>query len=130
LPSCKLITTSLHGKRWCLERAEFSDFHSTSRSNKEIALANPLYFQVVVTGLLESCQNYVVSKQSNLTHWHPVLGWFAQPMGSIIERRNAPRKNSTQSLVELSNCPNFVGKRPPTTRPKHRFTSADFEPTK
>lgn len=31
-------------------------------------------------GLLESCQNYVVSKQSNLTHWHPVLGWFAQPM--------------------------------------------------
>lgn len=37
-------------------------------------------FTVVVTGLLESCQNYVVSKQSNLTHWHPVLGWFAQPM--------------------------------------------------
>ncbi|XP_022906806.2 ubiquitin-protein ligase E3B [Onthophagus taurus] len=37
-------------------------------------------FTVVITGLLESCQNYVVSKQSNLTHWHPVLGWFAQPM--------------------------------------------------
>ncbi|XP_066246822.1 ubiquitin-protein ligase E3B [Euwallacea similis] len=37
-------------------------------------------FTVVVTGLLESCQNYVVSKQSALTHWHPVLGWFAQPM--------------------------------------------------
>ncbi|CAH1155824.1 unnamed protein product [Phaedon cochleariae] len=37
-------------------------------------------FTVVVTGLLESCQNYVVSKQSTLTHWHPVLGWFAQPM--------------------------------------------------
>ncbi|XP_060527674.1 ubiquitin-protein ligase E3B [Cylas formicarius] len=37
-------------------------------------------FTVVVTGLLESCQNYVVSKQSALTHWHPVLGWFAQAM--------------------------------------------------
>lgn len=37
-------------------------------------------FTVVVTSLLESCQNYVVSKQSTLTHWHPVLGWFAQPM--------------------------------------------------
>ncbi|XP_050304811.1 ubiquitin-protein ligase E3B [Anthonomus grandis grandis] len=35
-------------------------------------------FTVVITGLLESCQNYVVSKQSTLTHWHPVLGWFAQ----------------------------------------------------
>lgn len=37
-----------------------------------------------MTGLLESCQNYVVSKQSNLTHWHPVLGWFAQPMDTAL----------------------------------------------
>uniref|UniRef100_A0A1Y1M0Y6 HECT-type E3 ubiquitin transferase n=2 Tax=Photinus pyralis TaxID=7054 RepID=A0A1Y1M0Y6_PHOPY len=37
-------------------------------------------FTVVITGLLESCQHYVVTKQSNLTHWHPVLGWFAQSM--------------------------------------------------
>lgn len=29
---------------------------------------------------MESCQHYVVTKQSNLTHWHPVLGWFAQAM--------------------------------------------------
>jgi ubiquitin-protein ligase E3 B len=29
---------------------------------------------------MESCQHYVVTKQSNLTHWHPVLGWFAQSM--------------------------------------------------
>ncbi|XP_018332140.1 ubiquitin-protein ligase E3B isoform X2 [Agrilus planipennis] len=41
-------------------------------------------FTVVVTGLLESCQHYVVVKQSNLTHWHPVLGWFAQPMDSAL----------------------------------------------
>ncbi|XP_072380057.1 ubiquitin-protein ligase E3B [Diabrotica undecimpunctata] len=41
-------------------------------------------FTVVVTGLLESCQNYVVSKQSTLTHWHPVLGWFAQPMDMFL----------------------------------------------
>lgn len=37
-----------------------------------------------MTGLLESCQNYVVSKQSTLTHWHPVLGWFAQPLDSLL----------------------------------------------
>lgn len=37
-----------------------------------------------MTGLLESCQNYVVNKQSTLTHWHPVLGWFAQPMNASL----------------------------------------------
>lgn len=43
------------------------------------------YFcQFVVTRLLESCQNYVMSKQSNLTHWHPVLGWFAQGTDSAL----------------------------------------------
>lgn len=27
--------------------------------------------------LLEHCQRYVASKQSNLTQWHPILGWFS-----------------------------------------------------
>lgn len=35
---------------------------------------------MILTKILKRCQNYVVSKKSNLTHWHPVLGWFAQPM--------------------------------------------------
>lgn len=37
-----------------------------------------LDFVHVATKLLESCQKYVVNKRSNLTHWHPILGWFAQ----------------------------------------------------
>ncbi|KAK9513092.1 hypothetical protein O3M35_001362 [Rhynocoris fuscipes] len=37
-------------------------------------------FTNVVTNLLTSCGSYVVSKQSNLTHWHPILGWFSQRM--------------------------------------------------
>ncbi|XP_049776175.1 ubiquitin-protein ligase E3B isoform X1 [Schistocerca cancellata] len=41
-------------------------------------------FTFVVTRLLESCQHYVTSKQSNLTHWHPVLGWFAQETDSAL----------------------------------------------
>ncbi|XP_044002807.1 ubiquitin-protein ligase E3B [Aphidius gifuensis] len=41
-------------------------------------------FTFVVTKMLESCQQYVVSKQSNLTHWHPVLGCFAQPVDSSL----------------------------------------------
>lgn len=35
--------------------------------------------QEVVTKLLNYCQSYVAKKQSNLTNWHPVLGWFKQP---------------------------------------------------
>lgn len=36
--------------------------------------------QNVMTRLMESCQHYVTTKQSNLTHWNPVLGWFAQSL--------------------------------------------------
>ncbi|XP_074641839.1 ubiquitin-protein ligase E3B-like [Tubulanus polymorphus] len=35
-------------------------------------------FVDVVISLLESCEQYVQNKKSNLTHWHPVLGWFSQ----------------------------------------------------
>ncbi|KAI5697393.1 hypothetical protein M8J75_009638 [Diaphorina citri] len=37
----------------------------------------PLY-TVVLTRLLSMLQEYVSNKQSNLTTWHPILGWFAQ----------------------------------------------------
>lgn len=35
-------------------------------------------FMTVMIRLLEKCKLYVQSKRSNLTHWHPVLGWFSQ----------------------------------------------------
>ena len=34
---------------------------------------------------MESCQQYVATKQSNLTHWHPILGWFAQNIDSNLQ---------------------------------------------
>uniref|UniRef100_UPI00358E8020 ubiquitin-protein ligase E3B isoform X1 n=1 Tax=Myxine glutinosa TaxID=7769 RepID=UPI00358E8020 len=37
-------------------------------------------FVSVSTAILRCCQRYVQQKKSNLTHWHPVLGWFAQGM--------------------------------------------------
>ncbi|XP_014255272.1 ubiquitin-protein ligase E3B isoform X1 [Cimex lectularius] len=54
---------------------------------REIILSNTnaALFTSVVTNLLSSCQAYVVSKQSNLTQWHPVLGWFAQRMDSGLQ---------------------------------------------
>jgi len=35
--------------------------------------------------MLEACQQYVVAKRSNLTHWHPVLGWFAQTIDTSLQ---------------------------------------------
>ena len=39
----------------------------------------------VLTGLLESCGQYVTAKQSNLSHWHPVLGWFSVSLDSYLQ---------------------------------------------
>lgn len=35
--------------------------------------------------MLEACQQYVVAKQSNITHWHPILGWFAQSVDTPLQ---------------------------------------------
>ncbi|KZC11880.1 Ubiquitin-protein ligase E3B [Dufourea novaeangliae] len=42
-------------------------------------------FTFVVTKMLEACQQYVVAKQSNLTHWHPILGWLAQKVDTTLQ---------------------------------------------
>ncbi|KAH9492187.1 Ubiquitin-protein ligase E3B [Bulinus truncatus] len=39
---------------------------------------NTVDFMCVMIRLLENCHKYVQNKKSNLTHWHPVLGWFSQ----------------------------------------------------
>lgn len=37
-------------------------------------------FNYVVSRLLCKCGEYVTTKQSSLTQWHPVLGWFSRPL--------------------------------------------------
>lgn len=39
----------------------------------------------VLMRLLDSCGQYVTAKQSNLSHWHPVLGWFSVSMDSHLQ---------------------------------------------
>lgn len=60
-----------------LEKEMFMESSSESFMHPSL-----LDFINVMIRLLECCQSYVVSKQSNLTHWHPVLGWFAQQIDS------------------------------------------------
>ncbi|GFT97388.1 ubiquitin-protein ligase E3B [Nephila pilipes] len=60
--------------------------------------ANLLDFINVITRIMESCQKYVVNKKSNLTHWHPVLGWFAQKVDHGLHESLALVKKQVQLL--------------------------------
>lgn len=61
-------------------------------------IENQSEFVNVVTRLLESCQRNVVNKQSNLTHWHPVLGWFAQSIDHGLHQCLPLVKNQLEYL--------------------------------
>lgn len=39
----------------------------------------------VLTHLLSACAQYVTAKQSNLSHWHPVLGWFSVSLDKHLQ---------------------------------------------
>ncbi|XP_031572556.1 ubiquitin-protein ligase E3B-like [Actinia tenebrosa] len=51
---------------------------SLSQLGDEALKQNLRDFIVVVSRVLLYCQSYVAKKQSSLTNWHPLLGWFKQ----------------------------------------------------
>ncbi|KAK7074559.1 Ubiquitin-protein ligase E3B, partial [Halocaridina rubra] len=55
-------------------------------------------FNFVVTRLLEKCGEYVTTKQSSLTQWHPVLGWFSRPLDQHINESLGLVKTQLQLL--------------------------------
>ncbi|XP_017769365.1 PREDICTED: ubiquitin-protein ligase E3B [Nicrophorus vespilloides] len=81
--SMRIVFNTLEGNYALCLMANLLQLGSICKDSMLAELSFPT-FTVVMTGLLESCQNYVVNKQSNLTHWHPVLGWFAQPMDPAL----------------------------------------------
>lgn len=46
--------------------------------NEKVIEEEANHFVKDLTDMLCYCQRYVSQKKSNLTHWHPVLGWFSQ----------------------------------------------------
>uniref|UniRef100_A0A3B4YTF1 Ubiquitin-protein ligase E3B n=1 Tax=Seriola lalandi dorsalis TaxID=1841481 RepID=A0A3B4YTF1_SERLL len=46
--------------------------------NEKVLEEEASHFVKDLTDMLSYCQRYVSQKKSNLTHWHPVLGWFSQ----------------------------------------------------
>uniref|UniRef100_A0A0S7ER09 UBE3B n=1 Tax=Poeciliopsis prolifica TaxID=188132 RepID=A0A0S7ER09_9TELE len=53
--------------------------------NEKVLEEEANHFVKDLTNMLSYCQRYVSQKKSNLTHWHPVLGWFSQTVdyGSV-----------------------------------------------
>lgn len=53
--------------------------------NEKVIEDEANHFVKDLTDMLSYCQRYVSQKKSNLTHWHPVLGWFSQTVdyGSV-----------------------------------------------
>ena len=45
----------------------------------------------LLTRLLENCGQYVTAKQSNMSHWHPVLGWFSVSLDSYLQVSKAKK---------------------------------------
>ncbi|ESO98574.1 hypothetical protein LOTGIDRAFT_201597 [Lottia gigantea] len=73
--STRIIFNSLQGNyALCL----MANLIQLGFSELEGLIENTLNFMCVMIRLLDGCQKYVLSKKSNLTHWHPVLGWFSQ----------------------------------------------------
>lgn len=58
--------------------------------NEKVLEEEANHFVKDLTDMLSYCQRYVSQKKSNLTHWHPVLGWFSQTVdyGSVGHPQN------------------------------------------
>ncbi|XP_064612255.1 ubiquitin-protein ligase E3B-like [Liolophura sinensis] len=73
--STRIIFNSLEGNYALCMLANLIQLGETEM---EGLVDNAAYFMTTVVRLLDCCQTYVQNKKSNLTHWHPVLGWFSQ----------------------------------------------------
>ncbi|BFZ18278.1 hypothetical protein BsWGS_21317 [Bradybaena similaris] len=73
--NAKIIFNSLEGNyALCL----MANLIQLGFMEMEGLVENTTNFMTVMIILLENCHKYVQNKKSNLTHWHPVLGWFSQ----------------------------------------------------
>ncbi|KAL9980647.1 hypothetical protein ACROYT_G009257 [Oculina patagonica] len=69
-----------------------------SQLDEEVFKEKLTDFVEVVTKLLNYCQSYVAKKQSNLTNWHPILGWFKQPTDDRLNNSIPHVRKQLQSL--------------------------------
>lgn len=91
----KIIFNTLEGNyALCL----LANLIQLGNSEMEGLVESTNQFMYVAIELLGYCQQYVQGKRSNLTYWHPVLGWFAQKTDSSL---NEAMPIVTEQLSEL-----------------------------
>ncbi|KAI1292289.1 Ubiquitin-protein ligase E3B [Halotydeus destructor] len=77
---------------------------------KTVLEERPVDFISIVQMMLQNCQKYVVNKQSSLTHWHPILGWFSHKDDPGLHESLGPVKSqlallwSSSMVTDLFKC--------------------------
>ena len=80
----KIVFNSLEGSYALCLTGNIIDLASALDDHVSV---NFLDLTTVIKNLLDLCGQYVTAKKSNLTHWHPVLGWFSVSMDSYLQNR-------------------------------------------
>nr|XP_032513418.1 ubiquitin-protein ligase E3B [Danaus plexippus plexippus] len=73
----RIVFNTLEGNYALCLLANLTQLAYTERDYAQPSTYYPT-FVLVVSRFLDSCQQYVVCKKSNLSKWHPILGWFSQ----------------------------------------------------
>jgi len=73
----RIIFNSLEGNRSLCLLGNLVDLAYAEIESKSFSEVRADFVEIVLR-ILQHCQSYVVKKQSNLTKWHPILGWFMQ----------------------------------------------------
>ncbi|VDN97627.1 unnamed protein product [Rodentolepis nana] len=55
-------------------------------------------FCIVLSKLLDVLGGYVGQKKSNLTCWHPILGWFSKPLDNFLQTSEPHVRNQLRLL--------------------------------
>ena len=91
----KIIFNSLEGSYALCLTGNIIELASYLEDHKSV---NFLDLSTVIKNLLDLCGQYVTAKKSNLTHWHPVLGWFSVSMDSYLQNSIETVRNQLAKL--------------------------------
>ena len=92
----KIHFNSLEGSYALCLTANMIDL--SSLIDQENDSVNFLDLANVLKRLMDLCGQYVTAKKSNLTHWHPVLGWFSVSMDSYLQNSIPTVRNQLAKL--------------------------------
>ncbi|OON19529.1 HECT-domain protein [Opisthorchis viverrini] len=81
----ELLVSSVEGPYVLCFIGQSPNLIQLSLLEEEVIALHCSEFCVVLSKLMRHLSNYVGSKKSNLSSWHPILGWFAQPLDNSLQ---------------------------------------------